>query len=451
MEQALANILEQVQKLYQVKSVYHDHVQEELAIRKTASTVAHQNDVAKIAKMDKEQIKKFLEAASVDSDMSADSVLIASSVINMANHPAVKEGKRYLDAVATIDKAKEVAATYEDLKSGLIDENAKVEDELKLMSNLSSAIVDGRLVDMDIYIPFFRKLLYADNTSDCLVAVTALVRKNAELLESGEMEEEAPYRMFPEQADKIGQYEFSINEYRSRYDDKSFENDTVEYIENVQGLLEKEKVSLEEAEKMLEPYPGAYEYLIWLSMDALLGKAKKSSSLFTLLEILEKMEHLDSVYQSIISKEESTRALTESLKNTKVLLYNAWVDSRVPTFAYQEVNRELLGLLDQLREGKDTPDYDNITLYEGGVGYIKGKENFVLFRKFPKNNTFVVTSNTLSKLDEIVTNELLVLISKSYSEMNNWILTDSSEYSSMLAITKQVEDYWESSNIGGDK
>ena len=90
-------------------------------------------------------------------------------------------------------------------------------------------------------------------------------------------------------------------------------------------------------------------------------------------------------------------------------------------------------------------------MYEGGVGYIKGKENFVLFRKFPKNNTFVVTSNTLSKLDEIVTNELLVLISKSYSEMNNWILTDSSEYSSMLAITKQVEDYWESSNIGGDK
>jgi len=126
--------------------------------------------------------------------MSADSVLIASSVINMANHPAVKEGKRYLDAVATIDKAKEVAATYEDLKSGLIDENAKVEDELKLMSNLSSAIVDGRLVDMDIYIPFFRKLLYAENTSDCLVAVTTLVRKNAELLESGEIEEEAPSR-----------------------------------------------------------------------------------------------------------------------------------------------------------------------------------------------------------------------------------------------------------------
>jgi len=202
---------------------------------------------------------------------------------------------------------------------------------------------------------------------------------------------------------------------------------------------------------MLEPYSGAYEYLIWLSMDVLLGKAKKSSSLFTLLEILEKLEHLDSVYQGIISKEESTRALTESLKSTKVLLYNAWVDPRVPTFAYQEVNKELLGLLDQLREGKDTPDYDNITLYEGGVGYIKGKENFVLFRKFPKNNTFVVTSNTLSKLDEIVTNELLVLISKSYSEMNNWILTDSSEYSSMLAITKQVEDYWESSNIGGDK
>lgn len=33
--------------------------------------------------------------------------------------------------------------------------------------------------------------------------------------------------------------------------------------------------------------------------------------------------------------------------------------------------------------------------------------------------------------------------------MNNWILTDSSEYSSMLAITKQVEDYWDS-NVGGD-
>ncbi len=449
MEQALANILEQVQKLYQVKSVYHDHVQEELAIRRTATAVAHQDDVSKIAKMDKEQLKKFLEAASTDSDMSADNVMIASSVINMATHPAVKSGTRYLEAVATIDKARQVAASYEDLKSGLLDENAKVEDELKLMSNLSSSIIDGRLVDMDIYIPFFRKYLY-ENASDCLVAVTAIVRKNAELLEEGQIEEDAPYRLFPEQAQKVEQYDFSIKEYGLKYDDKKFDISTRHSLENVQGLLEKDKISLAEAKKMLEEYEGAYEYLLWLSMNALIKRAKRSTALFALLEILEKIEQYDKAYQDITNTEKSKKALTDSLKNSKVLLYNAWVDPRVPTFAYQNINSELLSLLNQLREGKDTPDYENVTLYEGGVGYIKGKENFVLFRTFPKNNTFIVTSNSLDNFSKIVTNELLVLISKSYSEMNNWILTDSSEYSSMLAITKQVEDYWES-NVGGDK
>lgn len=448
MEQALANILEQVQKLYQVKSVYHDHVQEELAIRKTASLVAHQEDVTKIAKMDKNQLKKFLEAASTDADMSADNVMVASSVINMATHPAVKEGKRYLDAVETIDKARKVAASYEELKSGLLEENGKVEEELRLMSNLSSSIIDGKLVDMDIYIPFFRNYLY-DNSSDCLVAVTAIVRKNAELLEDGQVEEDAPYRLYPEQAKKVEQYEFTIREYGLKYDKNSYSADTHSYLENVQGLLEKDKITLEEAEKMLESYPKTYDYLLWLTMDSLIKKAKRSATLFSLLELLEKIEKIDRTYQKIVDTEKSQKVLTESLKNSKVLLYNAWVDPRVPTFAYQNVNKELLELLNQLREGKDTPDYTNVTLYEGGVGYIKGEENFVLFRKFPKNNTFIVTSNSLDNFDAIVTNELLVLISKSYSEMNNWILTDSSEYSSMLAITKQVEDYWDS-NVGGD-
>lgn len=449
MEQALANILEQVQKLYQVKSVYHDHVQEELAIRRTATAVAHQEDVSKIAKMPKEELKKLLEAASTDSDMSADNVMVASSVINMATHPAVKEGKRYLDAVATIDKARQVAASYEELKSGLTEENSKVEEELRLMSNLSSSIIDGKLVDMDIYIPFFRRYLY-ENTDDCLVAVTAIVRKNAELLEDGQIEEDAPYRLFPEQAQKVEQYEFTIKEYGRKYDKKNYEESALLYLENVQGLLEKDKVSLAEAEKMLESYPGIYDYFLWSSMDSLIKKAKKSSSLFGLLELLEKIESLDKAYQRIVDSEKSKKVLSESLKNSKVLLYNAWVDPRVPTFAYQNVNAELIELLNQLREGKDTPDFENVTLYEGGVGYIKGKENFVLFRKFPKNNTFIVTSDSLDNFDRIVTNELLVLISKSYSEMNNWILTDSSEYSSMLSITKQVEEYWES-NVGGDK
>ncbi len=449
MEQALANILEQVQKLYQVKSVYHDHVQEELAIRKTATAVAHQNDVSKIAKMDKGQLKKFLEAASTDSDMSADNVMIASSVINMATHPAVKEGKRYLDAVATIDKAKKVAATYEDLKSGLIDENAKVEDELRLMSNLSSSIIDGKLVDMDIYIPFFRKYLY-ENSADCLIAVTAIVRKNAELLEDGQVEEEAPYRSFPEQSQKIEQYEFTIREYSTKYSHKKYDESTLYYLDQVQEQLENDTVSLVEAERMLESYPGSYVYLLWRFMDSLVKKAKRSSSLFSLLEILEKLESVDKIYQEKTASEKSQQVLTESLRNSKVLLYNAWVDPRVPTFAYQNVNEDVLDLLNQLREGKDTSDCKNVTLYEGGVGYIKGDTNFVLFRKFPKDNTFIVTSDSLYNFSKIVTNELLVLISKSYSEMNNWILTDSSEYSSMLAITKQVEEYWEN-NVGGDK
>ncbi len=452
MEQSLTNILEKLQKLHQVKSVHHDHVQEELAIRRTASKVAHEKDVSKIAKMDKDELKKFLDAATTDSDMSAESVMIASSVINMATHPKVKTGKRYLDAVATIDKAKEVAAAYEDLKSGLIDENLKVEEELKLMSNLSSSIVDGQLVDTDIYIPFFKELLYPDDTPNCLVAVNAIVRKNAELIENDEIDEELPYRLFPEQAQKIEQFEVALKGYALNYIDKKIENSDNLYLENILGLLEKDKVSLEESKKLLMAYPGMYEYLLYKWMEILLKKAKGSSSLFNLLELMEKLEKIDRIYQDILKKDASTKALSASLEKVipKTLIYNAWVDPRVPTFAYQNVTEDSLALLDQLRQGKDTKNLDNVTLYEGNVGVITGKETFVLFRKFPKDNTFVVTSDRLENKDKIVTRELLALIAKSYSEMNNWILTDSSEYSSMLAITQQVEDYWKS-NIKGDK
>ena len=178
-----------------------------------------------------------------------------------------------------------------------------------------------------------------------------------------------------------------------------------------------------------------YEYFLWRWMNTLLKgvRTKKVSSKTKLLEV-------ESLYRSIVK---STK--TEG----KQIIYNTWIDDNIPTFAYRTMDSDLIGLIDELREGKDSKKNNNVVLLNKELGIIKNEKYFLFFKELPLNHILVITSGDLENMKDIITPELLRIVSVAYHTLDNWIISKSEEYYRLMDIANKIEKYWENRNMRG--
>ena len=424
MEQVLESVLTRLEKISQVLAVSQEKLQLELELRDIAIVLSRIENAVDIAQYNDKKLELFLTNAPLDSAITRDSVNLACTIISLSNHPAVKTGKRYQDAVSVLEQLKSYANTYAELKSDLIDEKAKTDNDHNLIDELSSRIKNQQVIDIEKYLDVLERLVYDGEATECLNVVMIIVKKNAEIIDR---------QIGTEYYAEVMEYQALLDQYESRYQQLQKKDITNIYLDNIEELLEKEKITLEEAKSMLPNEEEIYEYFLWRWMNALL-KGVRTKKPFA----KEKLVEVANLYRSVMksSKEEE-----------KQIIYNTWTDSAIPTFNYRDVDRDLFHLICQLREGKDSKQNNNVVILNKELGIIKSERHFLLFKELPLNHVLVITSGDMKDMKNVITPELLRMVNIAYHTIDNWIIGKSEEYYRLVDIATKIEKYWENKKL----
>ncbi len=425
MEQVLESVLTRLGKVSQVLAISQEKLQLELELRDIAIVLSRIENVADIAQYNDKKLDLFLTNAPLTTSITRDDIHLACAIVSLSNHPAVKSGKRYIGAIASLEELKAFAKTYEESKTDLTDTKAKTDGDRFLIDELASHIKNQQVVDIEKYLEVLTRLVYINEDTEFLNVVMAVVKKNADLIDK---EVGSDYG-------ELTECQALLDAYENRYQKLQLKEITNIYLDNIEDLLDKEKITLEEAKSMLPNEEEIYEYFLWRWMNTLLKgvRTKKVSSKTKLLEV-------ESLYRSIVK---STK--TEG----KQIIYNTWIDDNIPTFAYRTMDSDLIGLIDELREGKDSKKNNNVVLLNKELGIIKNEKYFLFFKELPLNHILVITSGDLENMKDIITPELLRIVSVAYHTLDNWIISKSEEYYRLMDIANKIEKYWENRNMRG--
>lgn len=448
MQQSLENVISKLQKIYQLKALELEHIREDLELRKIATALANFKDSDELASYDKEKIKTFLTKSG--SNLNLEAVSLACTIVDLANS-VVKTSKRYMEASAIIETIREEAITFIEEKEDLFLKETQCENALQTMENLFNVLTNKVVVsadNLDIYIQLLESEVFKDDKYSVLVVVAALVIRNATLLShpdkvvsSQEEIVELNYVLNKRQSDKKEFYENFVNKLASLYDSKHRGMVTNTYLKNIELLIEKKKIDFEEAKTMLNSDSNLYEYFIWNWMSKLVDKVKRASSSREVNNIINQLDKLKERYDEAIERHKISNLVKNRVNNTRALIYQVDKSPKNKFFNAKDISAETLALLKQLKEGKDTNKMTNITSLDNDLLLLMGENEFILFRKMPKNHTLVLLNGLIEDMDKKLDAKMLELITHPnfFDEIRKIISENGVEYRKIMQASEALE------------
>lgn len=448
MQQSLENVISKLQKMYQLKAIELERINEELELRKIATALVNFKDIADISKYDNEKIKLFLN--SIENTLDVGSVVLACSVVSFAT-PAVKNGKRYVDALKVLERLKIIASRFLSDKGDLFLKQTQCEKTLETMEALFYVLTNKVVVEDEKLATFINLLeteLFNDDKYAVLVVVAALVIRNANLL-ANPSKMTKPHIEDIKIADVIltGKQEERKHELFSYvkskeplYASKSRGVVTNTYLRNLELLIEKRKATLDEIRNMLNTNSNLYEYFLWSWMNRLVNKLNGTDEK-DIDKILDKLDELKGKLEDVLERKKISEVVKADIKNNRTIVYN--LNNGIATsFNPKVVTKETVVLIEQLKLGKDTKSVSNVTTLENGLLLITGDSEFILFKKLVNNHTLLLLNGKIVEMDRKLESKLLSRLASSefYSEKNKIIMEHGFEYRKLVNESKLLEE-----------
>ena len=448
MQQSLENVISKLQKIYQLKALELEQIQEELELRKIATALANFKDSDELSSYDKEKIKTFLSKS--NSSLDLETVALACTIIDLAN-PAVKASKRYMDASKILSEVKNQAVAYIESKDDLFLKQTQCENLLQTMENLFQVLTNKVVVsadDLDVYIKLLENEIFKDDKYAVLVVVAALVMRNANLLANPEkitdveLENIEPkYTLNKRQEEKKQQYDNFVREEEKLYDSKHRGMITNTYLKNIELLIEKKKIDFEEAKTMLNSDSNLYEYFIWNWMNKLVAKLGSVSSSREANNIINQLDKLKERYDDLLQRKKISNLVKSKVKSNRTILYFLNNGTKTSFFNEDEITDESIDLIKQLKDGKDTKRITNIIGLDNDLSLLTGEQEFILFKKLPKNNTLIILNGKIEEMDKKLDTKMLAKLSTPdfFNDIKKIVTENGVEYRKMVQESDAIE------------
>ena len=449
MQQSLENVISKLQKMYQLKAIELERVTEELELRKIATALVNFKDVADISKYDNDKIKLFLD--SIESALEISSVVLACSVVSFAN-PAVKNGKRYAEALKILEHLKIIAARFLSDKGDLFLKQTQCEKTLETMESLFYVLTNKVVVEDEKLVTFINLLeteLFVDDKYAVLVVVAALVIRNANLLANPSKVIKTRVEdvkiddliLTKEQEDKKHDFYSYVKSKEALYESETRGVVTSTYLRNIELLIEKNKITFEEARNMLNASSNLYEYFLWSWMNRLVNKLNSNPDAKEINNMLDKLENLKGRLEDVLERQKISEAVKADIKNHRTVVYN--INNGLATsFNLKYVTPETVELIKQLREGKDTKNVSNVTSLDNGLLLLTGDSEFILFKKLANNHTLVLLNGKIEEMARRLETKLLTKLSapEFYNTRNKIIMEHGLGYRKMIKESELLEE-----------
>lgn len=449
MQQSLENVISKLQKIYQLKAIELERINDELELRKVATALVNFKDVADISRYDNEKIKMFLD--SIENALDFDSVVLACSVVSLAN-PAVKNSRRYVDALKILEHLKVLATKFLSDKDNLFLKQTQCEKTLETMESLFHVLTNKVIVD-DVKLVRFIKLLetelFSDDKYSVLVVVAALVIRNANLLanpdkitkphvEDVKIEEKEENKELELRQQELFEY---VKSKDVIYASDSRGVVTGSYLRNIEMLIEKNKITFDEARNMLNTSSNLYEYFLWNWMTRLVKKIKNNPDDKEINSKIEKLDDLKLKLEDVLERKKISEVVRADLKNNRTVIYNLNND-KLPSFDTRMISLETVKLINQLKMGKDTKNVSNVTNLDEGLLLVTGDSEFILFKKLTNNHTLLLLNGKIEEMDYILDSTLLSDLSSAdiYGAKNKIIMEHGLEYRKLIKESKILEE-----------
>lgn len=454
MSQSLENVINKLQKIYQIKASELETIQQEMELKKVAFIIAHLKSVEEISSYDLEKLEFFL--LSIDDKINIDEIKLACTVVSMSNNPVIKTGKRFLDAAKVLEGIKNRAQKYVDDKKDLALLHAECEKDLSSMESLFNVLTNKILVtdeDLEKSIDLLEKRIYPEDRHSVLVVIAALIIRNVTLMENPKtfnnvVVEEITIpdsKLTTEQEQKYQNYIEFIDEKSELYNEKKSEMVTNTYLKNIESLIERKKISIEEAKDMLNTGSNMYEYFLWNWISKLVLKIDRLSDKKEIKDTFKLVDSLKEKYDDLIERQKISDLVKNDLPNSRKIIYNVSPKGDENSFHYQQVTKETVDLINQLKEGKDLRNIPNVMNIDNGLVLITGESEFVLFKKMPLNHNFVLLSGKISEMDKKLEADFLGKLKtpSTFNSIESVIKDNGLEYRKLMKLSEKVEEYFE--------
>lgn len=448
MQQSLENVISKLQKIYQLKSLELEKIHEELELRKIATVLANFKDSDELASYDIEKVKKFLSKS--NSGLDLDTVVLACTIVSMST-PIIKTSKRYVEASAVLATIKAEAMAYIETKDDLFIKQTRYENLLQIMEELFNVLTNKVVVEADAlekYIKLLKEEIFNDDMYSVLVVVAALVIRNATILSKPETvareQEESlvsTYKLNERQEEQKVFYSEFIKKEEYLYESKLRGMVTNTYLKNIEVLVEKKKISLDEVKNMLKSDSNLYEYFIWNWMNRLVDKLGKVTSEKSADELISQLDKLYKKYLDLFERRKINNTSKDKIKNNKRLIYFSDKNNEEDMFDKEEVTLETLELIEQIKTSKDVKSMKNIMSLDNDLILLMGEQEFILFKILPRNHILVLLNGKIEDMDKKLDTKMLEKLTRPnyFNGITKAIAENSMEYRELIQASEKLE------------
>lgn len=453
MGQSLENVINKLQKIYQIKASELDIITQEMELKKVAFIIAHLKSVDEISSYDMEKLEFFL--LNVENKINIDEFKLACTVVSMCENPVIKTGRRYQDASKILINAQNIAKKYIDDKKDLAHFQSECEKRLSEMEKFFNVLTNKIIVtdeDIERSMEILEGELYPNDKHSVLVVIAALIIRNISLMENPKAFNESVIenitipesRLNIEQEEKYQEYLDFVNSKSDLYSEKKSEMVTNTYLKNIESLVERKKINIDEAKEMLGTGSNMYEYFLWNWINKLVLRIDRLTDKVEIADTFNQIELLKEKYDDYLERQKISEMVKKDLQNPRKIIYNVSSAGDENSFHYQTVTKETIDLIEQLKEGKDLDKIPNVTSLENGLVLITGESEFVIFKKMPLNHNFVLLSGKISEMDKKLEAEFLGKLSNpaTFNALNMIIKDKGLEYRKLMTISEKVEEYF---------
>jgi len=448
MQHSLENVISKLQKTYQLKTLELENIKDELELRKIAIALSSFKDPAEISSYDVEKIKTFLTKSGSDLDLEA--VSLACTIVCLASS-IVKESKRYKDCVNLLSQIKDLALSYAEVKEDLFLKQTQYETLLNTMEDLFRVLTNKVVVDaedLDIYIKLLETEIFKDDKYAVLVVVAALVMRNANLLANPEKIEIinekssnlSNYSLTKEQEKKRQLFAEYVNKEANNHENNTRGMITNTYLKNIEVLIEKKKISFDEAKTMLDSDPGLYEYFLWNWMSKLVNKLEHVTSSKDANNVINQLEEIKENCDELVERKKIRELVKNKVNSGKTIIYQVTSESELlvePT----EFTEETIALINQLRSSKEMNKNTNISNLDNNLEIITGAQEFILFKKLPKNHIVILMCGKIEDMGKRLDTEVLAQLSSEdrFKRIKKAIADNDEEYKKIIKESENLE------------
>jgi hypothetical protein len=454
MGQSLENVINKLQKIYQIKASELEIITQEMELKKVAFIIMHLKSVEEISSYDTEKLEFFL--LNVDNELNLDDIKMACTVVSMCQNPVIKTGRRYQDAAKVLERVQELATRFVDAKQNLSHQHAECEKSLTSMEGFFNVLTNKVIVtdeDIENSMDILENSLFPGDKHAVLVVIAALVIRNIGLMENPKSFNEVVVenitipesKLTQDQEDKYHEYVEFVDSLSEKYAEKKSEMVTNTYLKNIESLVERKKISLDEAKEMLSTGSNMYEYFLWNWISKLVLRVDRVTTKKEINELFKQMNQLRTKYDDNFERQKISAMVKKDIQSPRTMIYNVSPKGDNNSFHYKKATKETVNLIKQLKEGKDLEKIPNVTALDNELILITGDSEFVLFKKMPLNHNFVLLSGDISEMDKKLEADFLGKLStpSTFNALNEMVKDKGIEYRRLMKLTEKVEAYFE--------